>query len=263
MRSFNWTSTSSDWCSACKIAKIQAIDFKSELMSEKMDLEVHAMGWWLWAPICRTRAYFRLLACLTSIHTYHPLEFCFVNFAFVISAFWEPKSFCTHSVFSCKIPSRALHRNIAMLPRGSQTPMKCFRCQGVPCAPMQGSSLLRCSNVMFLHNKCPTRPCLKYIEIYKYKCTNTQIKSARKTSCSYTTNVPPDPRLKYMENSRTKIQIYKYTNNKVPERRHVPIQQMSHPTPVSLYPPGSLQGTVFSILWCWCTVCCTTSDCTN
>ena len=134
-----------------------------------MNLEVHAMGWWWWAPICRTRAYFRLLACLTSIHTYHPLEFCFVNFAFVISAFWEPKSFCTHSVFSCKIPSRALHRNIAMLPRGCQTPMKCFRCQGVPCAPMQGSSLLRCSNVMFLHNKCPTRPPYPCIRLALYK----------------------------------------------------------------------------------------------
>ena len=40
---------------------------------------------------------------------------------------------------------------------GCQTPMKCFQCKGVP-GLMQGSSLLLCSNVMFLHNKCPNRP---------------------------------------------------------------------------------------------------------
>ena len=40
---------------------------------------------------------------------------------------------------------------------GCQTPMKCFQCKGVP-GLMQGSSLPLCSNVMFLHNKCPNRP---------------------------------------------------------------------------------------------------------
>ena len=53
---------------------------------------------------------------------------------------------------------------------GCQTPMKCIQCQGGPYAEaMQGSSLLRCSNVMFLHNKCPTRPPYPCIRLALYK----------------------------------------------------------------------------------------------
>ena len=173
-----------------------------------MNLEVHAMGWWWWAPICRTRAYFGLLACLTSsIPTYQLLEFCLEHFAFVISAFWEPKSFCTHSDFSCKIPSRALHRNIAMLPRGLPNSDEMYPMSrralcsyaGKQLAPVfqrhvptqqmshptpvwktwktriqkykyTNTQITKCQkDVMFLHNKCPTRPPYPCIRLALYK----------------------------------------------------------------------------------------------
>ena len=122
-------------------------------------MKLRALVWW-WSTIFRTRPYFGLLlGCFTGIPiTNTILQFFFVYFANVIyssCSFRNP--FALMNVLFAKF--RHAHCNAIWQCLGCQTPMKCIRCQGVPYAEaMQGGSLLRCSNVMFLHNKCPTRP---------------------------------------------------------------------------------------------------------
>ena len=93
------------------------------------------------------------------------LEFTFVYFSYL--QFQKARSFALTDAF---IVAKFRHSDpIAILQCfGCQTPMKCIQCQGVPYGPMQGSILLLCSNVMFLHNKCPTRPqypCIQSLHI--------------------------------------------------------------------------------------------------
>ena len=122
-------------------------------------MKLRALVWW-WSTIFRTRAYFGLLlGCFTGIPiTNTILQFFFVYFANVIYSSCSFRSpFALMNVLFAKF--RHAHCNAILQCLGCQTPMKCIRCQGVPYAEaMQGGSLLRCSNVMFLHNKCPTRP---------------------------------------------------------------------------------------------------------
>ena len=113
-----------------------------------------------------TKSLFRT-ACLTSWQTIR--EFNFLYFANVIYSICSFKSpFALMKVLVAKF--RHAHCVAILQCFGCQTPMKCIQCQGGPYAEaMQGSSLLRCSNVMFLHNKCPTRPPYPCIRLALYK----------------------------------------------------------------------------------------------
>ena len=121
-------------------------------MSGEMVFEVEA---WDDGTICRTRAYSGVRLRNTSIPS--------SSFPFYPCVIYSICGFKTKVLLhSCKHALVAKFRHadgIAILQCfGCQTPMKCIQCQGVPCGPMQRSILLPCSSVMFLHNKCPTRP---------------------------------------------------------------------------------------------------------
>ena len=100
---------------------------------------------------------------------FYTLHMCviYVYIQYIFNLLFQ-KFFCTDTVAKFRHADR-----ISILQCfGCQTPMKCIQCQGVPYGPMQGSILLPCSNVMFLHNKCPTRPpypCIRLHRLYSFQ----------------------------------------------------------------------------------------------
>ena len=129
------------------------------------------------ASIWRGRAFFGLLAphpiylSLLCIYIHHIFSLQFQN----------ESSFALIQILLAKFRHAD---GIAILQCfGCQTPMKCIQCQGVPCGPMQGSILLRCPNVMFQHNKCPTRPPYPCIRLHSlYVCTVFSILSVHSST---------------------------------------------------------------------------------